>query len=117
MPPRHQEAIDSLKEQIIVTAPLVTGFSLTKKCWALFHLSRVSNAFWNDQASLVLKQSTKQGIQSLIATHMKPDGIHQDIIAGKGEGAVLVLHGLPRTGKPLTTESEIRIRNALALGL
>lgn len=64
---------------------------------------------WNDQAfqQLVLHPPTKKMIKALIEIRASPGGIEkimkrQDIISGKGQGLIMLLHGGPGTGKTLT---------------
>ncbi|KAG8742667.1 hypothetical protein FRC12_015305 [Ceratobasidium sp. 428] len=55
---------------------------------------------------LVLKKSYKKMVKALVETHSgKEDGLAKDLIAGKGGGMVMVLHGKPGTGKTLTAEA------------
>ncbi|KAG8751638.1 hypothetical protein FRC12_012360 [Ceratobasidium sp. 428] len=55
---------------------------------------------------LVLKKSYKKMIKALVETHAgKEEGLAKDLIAGKGGGMVMVLHGKPGTGKTLTAEA------------
>ncbi|KAG8702332.1 hypothetical protein FRC09_004798 [Ceratobasidium sp. 395] len=55
---------------------------------------------------LVLKQDYKKMIRALVETHAgQEDGLAKDLIAGKGGGMVMVLHGKPGTGKTLTAEA------------
>ncbi|KAG8703778.1 hypothetical protein FRC09_003955 [Ceratobasidium sp. 395] len=55
---------------------------------------------------LVLKRDYKKMIRALVETHAgQEDGLAKDLIAGKGGGMVMVLHGKPGTGKTLTAEA------------
>lgn len=61
---------------------------------------------WDSKAfeKLVLKPHKKELLKALVTVHM--DTRHStDLIAGKGNGLILLLHGAPGTGKTLTAES------------
>lgn len=63
---------------------------------------------WDQDAFrlLVLNAEKKDLIQSLVKTHLSDTGNSSaDLIEGKGNGLVILLHGGPGTGKTLTAES------------
>ena len=61
---------------------------------------------WNKNAfgQLVLDQKTKEMIYALVDVQKSRDKAMDDIIKGKGNGLILLLHGSPGTGKTLTAE-------------
>jgi predicted ATPase with chaperone activity len=61
---------------------------------------------WNKKAfdRLVLDIKTKELIYALIDVQTSRDMIMDDVIAGKGNGLIILLHGSPGTGKTLTAE-------------
>lgn len=61
---------------------------------------------WNTTAfdRLVLKQEKKELIQALVTHHLAGHPA-ADLIEGKGNALVILLHGGPGTGKTLTAES------------
>lgn len=61
---------------------------------------------WNKTAfeRLVLDSQKKELIKALVHVHMSHSE-SADIIDGKGNGLVILLHGGPGTGKTLTAES------------
>jgi AAA+ superfamily predicted ATPase len=59
---------------------------------------------------LVLKNTKKELIRALIAEHAA-GGEPADVIEGKGNGIILLLHGGPGTGKTLTAESVAELTN------
>lgn len=60
---------------------------------------------WNPMAfeRLVLDDTRKQLIRALVDVHTSVKKM-DDIIAGKGNGLIVLLHGSPGTGKTLTAE-------------
>jgi len=65
---------------------------------------------WNKEAfkSLVLDRKTKGLIEALISNQLEAEK-STDLISGKGNGLILLLHGGPGTGKTLTAESVAEI--------
>lgn len=65
---------------------------------------------WNKAAfaRLVLKQDKKDLIEALVTNHLKV-GSMVDVIEGKGNGLVILLHGGPGTGKTFTAEGVAEI--------
>jgi len=61
---------------------------------------------WETKAfeHLVIDEETKDLIQALVTTKLKTDQ-GTDLIAGKGNGLIMLLHGGPGTGKTFTAES------------
>lgn len=91
-------------EWLFTTPNVVMGYSLTKKKWGVFSLAGVSDIGFRDDAydQLVLDPETKAEVRALVS---QSDDMFTDIIAGKGGGAIFLLHGNPGTGKTLTAES------------
>jgi transcriptional regulator with AAA-type ATPase domain len=44
-------------------------------------------------------------VEAMVSAHMEAAAVAPDIIAGKGNGLLILLHGSPGTGKTLTAES------------
>ncbi|KAL9604333.1 MAG: hypothetical protein Q9219_000521 [cf. Caloplaca sp. 3 TL-2023] len=76
----------------------------------------------DDDAAIVLvrhvRYATKELIRALVAVRISQRGVKQglgnagkriDIVAGKGNGLIMLLHGGPGTGKSLTAESVAEI--------
>lgn len=65
---------------------------------------------WDKKAfkKLVLRQETKDLIEALIVNQIAAER-STDLISGKGNGLILLLHGGPGTGKTLTAESVAEI--------
>lgn len=60
---------------------------------------------WNRKAfrRLVLDEQSKELIRALVSVHLGSNATG-DIIAGKGNGLIILLHGSPGVGKTLTAE-------------
>ncbi|EME88499.1 uncharacterized protein MYCFIDRAFT_149152 [Pseudocercospora fijiensis CIRAD86] len=89
--------------------PIVRGYCLTSKLWATFNVTNISDITWNANAfdALVMQPARKKLLEALIKQQQiyKTDSQVDDVIAGKGQGLVLLLPGPPGTGKTLTAES------------
>ncbi|KAI0876416.1 hypothetical protein GGS24DRAFT_451333, partial [Hypoxylon argillaceum] len=88
----------------------IYGFSLSEKKWVVIFVQNLLPVDWNKKAfeRLVLEPRTKEMIYALVdvqARAVKMD----DIITGKGNGLIVLLHGSPGTGKTLTAESVAEI--------
>jgi DNA polymerase III delta prime subunit len=95
---------------IYLAPPSMKGFNLKTKKWVDLSVDRFSAVEWNTGAfkSLVLHEKTKRLIQALISNQIEAD-MSTDIITGKGNGIIMLLHGGPGTGKTLTAESVAEI--------
>lgn len=65
---------------------------------------------WNKEAfnRLVLKSQKKELIKALVTVHLATSH-NADVVEGKGNGLIILLHGSPGTGKTLTAESVAEI--------
>jgi hypothetical protein len=104
---------DMTVEQLLICSPTIPGFSLGDKIYLQFAVENIRDIVFNKTAfdSLVLPEKKKSIVKALVETHTKnkqgkkKPGI-DDIIKGKGQGLVVVLHGRPGVGKTLTAEGE-----------
>ncbi|KAI2742882.1 hypothetical protein DTO013E5_5005 [Penicillium roqueforti] len=90
--------------------PRITGFNLRRKKWFELSVDRISPVEWNKNAfeSLAIDSKSRELIEALVTNHVEPE-YSADLIAGKGNGLILLLHGGPGTGKTLTAESVAEI--------
>ncbi|KAK3494182.1 uncharacterized protein B0T23DRAFT_103213 [Neurospora hispaniola] len=97
------------EDELMLTFPaLVPAFGLKGKKWWWVLSDQVQNVVWNMAAFESLQQDkmTKKLVQALVKGHKSnPQVIFDDVIAGKGQGLVFLLHGKPGLGKTLTAES------------
>ncbi|KAF2861649.1 P-loop containing nucleoside triphosphate hydrolase protein [Piedraia hortae CBS 480.64] len=96
------------EEQLLMTNPVVLGYSFSIKQWMEFPVACIQDIVWSTNAfdSLVLPSDHKEVIRALVECHKhNTHRAMDDIVIGKGKGLVAVLHGPPGTGKTLTAES------------
>ncbi|RDW59547.1 hypothetical protein BP6252_12634 [Coleophoma cylindrospora] len=90
----------------VLLPPTVLGFGFLDKKWRTLRVEHIRDAEWNTAAfeRLVLKSNKKELIQALVTVHLGKTNT-ADVVEGKGNGLILLLHGPPGTGKTLTAES------------
>ena len=90
-----------------LTWPVAAGFSFDAKSWGVVMVAGLRPVTFNEEAfaRLVLPPARKQLIQALVRSHGGGSHGGLDIIAGKGEGTIFLLHGPPGCGKTLTAEA------------
>jgi len=109
-----QEAMDQEEppnKDFLYLVPLQTkGFNLRTKKWLDLNMDQVHSVIWNRKVfdTLVLDRKTKELITALVSKQILPTK-STDVIAGKGNGLILLLHGGPGTGKTLTAEGVAEI--------
>lgn len=69
------------------------------------YVDQISDVVWNKQAfkDLVVDDETKELVQALVMKQIAAEK-STDVIQGKGNGLILLLHGGPGTGKTFTAE-------------
>lgn len=100
-------------EAFYYLVPLQTkGFNLRTKKWLDLNVDQIGPVVWNERAfdSLVLDKNrkTKELITALVSKQISSSK-STDVVAGKGNGLILLLHGGPGTGKTLTAEGVAEI--------
>lgn len=88
----------------------IKGYNLRRKKWYDLVADRVSDVKWNKEAfqKVVVERQAKDLIRALVSNQLAAE-VSTDLIAGKGNGLILLLHGSPGTGKTLTAESVAEI--------
>lgn len=95
-------------KELIICHHMVAGFAFQEKRWGFFEIDYVESINYDSNAfelSLILNPEYKRMILSLIKLQQQDGSQFDDVIAGKGRGAIFLLHGDPGTGKTLTAES------------
>ncbi|RSL42645.1 hypothetical protein CEP51_016457 [Fusarium floridanum] len=97
-PPREPE--------LFVFPSKTVGYNLRQKKWRDLDVDSMQDVSWNKQAfaHLVVPDETKDLIRALISNRLKTEE-KTDLIQGKGNGLIMLLHGGPGTGKTFTAES------------
>ena len=86
-----------LPEDLLTTTwPVVCGFSLECRCWGLALVDSLKTISFHEEAfdSLVLPPARKRLLRALIVSHSQKNS-PTDVLPGKGEGLILLLHGPP----------------------
>jgi len=99
------------QEQFELLLPLkIKGFNLRRKKWYDLTVDRISDVIWKKEAftKVVMDPKAKEIVRALITKQLASER-STDLIEGKGNGLILLLHGGPGTGKTLTAESVAEI--------
>ncbi|KAI0430410.1 P-loop containing nucleoside triphosphate hydrolase protein [Xylaria sp. FL1042] len=91
---------------LLLLPPKILGFGLHDKKWKSLFVKHLKPVHWNKRAfePLVLDPQKKELIEAMVRTHINSN-MTTDVIEGKGNGLIILLHGGPGTGKTLTAES------------
>ncbi|KAK4198765.1 hypothetical protein QBC40DRAFT_283220 [Triangularia verruculosa] len=105
------------KDNLLLLPQGIHGFYLKEKKWVHLLVDGVQPVNWNKSAfeQLVLPKRTKNTIKGLVMVRKQMlqgprfplKGRRDDIIAGKGGGLIILLHGGPGTGKTLTAGKSV----------
>ena len=98
-------------EQFELLLPLrIKGYNLRRKKWFDLVADRIFDVKWNKEAfqNLVIDRKARDLIRALVSNQLAAEK-GTDLIMGKGNGLILLLHGGPGTGKTLTAESVAEI--------
>ncbi|EWG38425.1 hypothetical protein FVEG_01636 [Fusarium verticillioides 7600] len=92
--------------ELLVFPNTIVGYNLRQKKWQDLQIDLMQKVLWNKQAfrHLVIDQEIKDIIQALVTSKLDTDQT-TDLIQGKGNGLIILLHGGPGTGKTFTAES------------
>ncbi|KAF0323060.1 hypothetical protein GQ607_009824 [Colletotrichum asianum] len=97
-------------ETMLLLPSTVYGFNLQERKWVDLDVDKFHPITWNKDAfkRLVLEEKTKEMVYALVDIQTATKKM-DDIITGKGNGLIVLLHGSPGTGKTLTAESVAEI--------
>ncbi|KAI5928584.1 P-loop containing nucleoside triphosphate hydrolase protein [Camillea tinctor] len=84
----------------------IHAYDLSDKKWKLIPVDQTTDVTWNKNIfkRLVLPAQTKELVQAVVTAHGQQITGGADIVGGKGQGVLILLHGGPGTGKTLTAE-------------
>ncbi|KAK7549321.1 hypothetical protein BKA81DRAFT_143339 [Phyllosticta paracitricarpa] len=90
----------------LLMPPNTFGFVMRVRKWHNIMVENMAEVQWEEQAfdSLVMEQTTKDLIKALVTSEIE-ESKTTDLMSGKGNGLIMLLHGGPGTGKTLTAES------------
>jgi hypothetical protein len=96
-------ATGELVDEEVPVHPALVVFDLARHLRVRVHVDQLTPYVYDDEigSKLVIDADRKALVKLLIETK---GGTHQDIVKGKGGGAVVLLSGPPGTGKTLTAE-------------
>ncbi|KAF7191188.1 putative 26S proteasome regulatory subunit-like [Pseudocercospora fuligena] len=103
----NKERTPLTDEQKMLCSPFVRGYALREKIWLNLFVNCVADNTFSDNAfdALTLPKAQKSLILAF-CEHKKTDHSgFDDVIAGKGQGLIILLSGPPGVGKTLTAES------------
>ncbi|KAI9702287.1 MAG: hypothetical protein M1820_006219 [Bogoriella megaspora] len=105
----HNMSRDRLTEdELLLTHHRIQGYSLTRKRWGCFAVSKMADINWDDAEiafeKLIMEPKRRNYIRSLVTAHRSDSYGFDDLIPGKGKGLVGLLSGSPGVGKTLTAE-------------
>ncbi|KAF9639188.1 hypothetical protein BFW01_g10085 [Lasiodiplodia theobromae] len=84
----------------------ITGFNMQDKKWVDLQVDNIFEVEWDKRSfdNLAIAEENKKIVKALVLNKIERDKA-TDIVPGKGNGLVILLHGGPGTGKTLTAES------------
>lgn len=93
-------------DEKLVFPNAIIGYDLRRKIWIDIEVDRICEVSWNLSAfdSLAIDADDKELVQALVTNQIESSK-GTDIIADKGTGLIILLHGGPGTGKTFTAES------------
>lgn len=91
------------EEDRLLLWPFVLGFSFARKAWGEFYVNNLSAATFYKEAfqQLVLPSGVKHMLRSLCSGTID----YAELLGNRGSGMLILLEGLPGTGKTLTAEA------------
>lgn len=104
--PETKHRLDEVPEmEVHYCAPTVLGYSFASKRWGRLLVENFSEIIWDTNAfmHLVLSEQKKSLINGLVFADRTE--MIADVVACKGGGSIVLLHGKPGTGKTLTAEA------------
>ncbi|KAL6699996.1 P-loop containing nucleoside triphosphate hydrolase protein [Trichoderma pleuroticola] len=94
-------------EQLLTCPPLVPLYSFSVRQWCLAFIDDLYSIDWRSGIleELQIDEKIKAAIQGLVLGFSAHTSNFDDLVDGKGQGLVFLLHGPPGCGKTMTAES------------
>ncbi|KAH0362599.1 P-loop containing nucleoside triphosphate hydrolase protein, partial [Aureobasidium melanogenum] len=96
-------------DDFLLTLPAkVPGFGFHNKRWVDLSVGKIKEVSWDKNAfqDLVMDEQKKELLEALVVVQGdRSRNKVSDVVEGKSNGLILLLHGPPGTGKTLTAES------------
>ena len=99
----NNEEYNMSNDEALLCPARIRGFALSEKRWAFFLVGKVEDIGWSDSAfdEVEVDEAVKFQLLAVVKTHYTQKNLGT-IVASKGVGLVVLLHGPPGTGKTLT---------------
>ncbi|KAH7063658.1 P-loop containing nucleoside triphosphate hydrolase protein [Macrophomina phaseolina] len=92
---------------VVLASHVIHGCYLKTKAWVDLYIDLANPVPWNHDAfdRLVLPGRYKEMILAFVESQATNRDVFDDVIEGKGQGIIMLLHGAPGLGKTLTAEA------------
>jgi hypothetical protein len=92
--------------ELLIFPNTIIGYNLRTKKWVDLDVDHICEVQWNKRAfeTLAIDDETKELVEALVTSQIAASKA-TDLISGKGNGLLILLHSGPGTGKTFTAES------------
>ncbi|OQV06616.1 hypothetical protein CLAIMM_11159 isoform 2 [Cladophialophora immunda] len=104
---RNRDFLQAKPEHLVTMNPNIEAYLLSTNEWIKCNLEYFEPIEWNARAFdyLVLDKDVKDMLKTSVDLHNEGSRRDDGLIAGKGDGLIVLLSGLTGTGKTLTVEA------------
>ncbi|KAF4308463.1 Multicopper oxidase type 1 [Botryosphaeria dothidea] len=94
-------------DRLLLASHVIYGCNLKSKAWVSLFIDIAKDVPWNYDAfdRLVLPGKYKELMLAFVESQATNRDVFDDVIEGKGQGIIMLLHGAPGLGKTLTAEA------------
>lgn len=108
-PAKNGRRLELSDTQRLLCPPRLLGCVIKDKLWAQFKVTGIKDITEKGKEDayngLQINKDTKELLKDLVQQHSTNEKLIDDLIPGKGNGLIILLHGPPGVGKTLTAES------------